>query len=85
MSARRFIELFSREVGLTPKLYARVRRLQAVLRRLEDPAGAAWVQVALAHGYFDQAHLIRDFNRFAGSSPGDFLRRRLPEGGVSGD
>jgi AraC-like DNA-binding protein len=36
LSTRRFIELFSREVGLTPRLFARVRRLQAVLRRLED-------------------------------------------------
>ncbi len=37
LSARRFIELFQREVGLTPKLFARVRRLQAVLARLEEP------------------------------------------------
>jgi AraC-like DNA-binding protein len=76
LSARRFIELFSREVGLTPKLFARVRRLQAVLRRLEDPAGAAWVEVALEHGYFDQPHLIRDFQRFTGLAPTAYLARR---------
>jgi AraC-like DNA-binding protein len=89
LSPRRFIELFSREVGLTPKLFARVRRLQAVLRRLENPGGAAWVEVALAHGYFDQAHMIRDFQRFTGLAPTAYLSRRgaalnhitLPEGG----
>ncbi len=76
LSARRFIELFDREVGLTPKLFARVRRLQAVLQRLEDPAGATWVDVALAHGYFDQAHLIRDFQQFTGLAPTAYLTRR---------
>jgi AraC-like DNA-binding protein len=76
LSRRRFIELFDREVGLTPKLFARVRRLQAVLRRLEDPAGPGWAEVALAHGYFDQAHLIRDFRQFTGLSPTAYLAQR---------
>jgi AraC-like DNA-binding protein len=76
LSARRFIELFRREVGLTPNLFARVRRFQAVLGRLEDPAGAAWTEVALAHGYFDQPHLVRDFRTFAGLTPTAYLARR---------
>lgn len=78
LSARRFIELFGREVGLTPKLFARVRRLQGVLRRLEDPAHAAWLELALTHGYFDQPHLIRDFRRFTGLAPTAYLARRGP-------
>jgi AraC-like DNA-binding protein len=76
LSARRFIELFRREVGLTPRLFARVRRLQKVLGRLDDPAGAAWVEVALEHGYFDQPHLVRDFRRFTGFAPTAYLPRR---------
>lgn len=76
LSARRFIDLFRHEVGLTPKLFARVRRLQAVLRRLEDPVVAPWVEVAVAHGYFDQAHLIRDFRRFTGLTPTAYRARR---------
>ena len=75
LSARRFIELFRREVGLSPKLFAQVRRLQRVLGRLEDPAGASWTEVALDHGYFDQPHLVRDFQRFAGLSPRAYLAR----------
>jgi AraC-like DNA-binding protein len=91
LSKRRFIELFDREVGLTPKLFARIRRLQAVLYRLEDPTSTAWVEVALAHGYFDQAHLIRDFQQFAGLAPTAYLTQRgtvlnhitLPDAGVN--
>jgi AraC-like DNA-binding protein len=76
LSARRFIELFRREVGLTPKLFARMRRLHTVLRRLQEPAHAPWVDMALEHGYFDQAHLIRDFQRFTGLAPTVYLARR---------
>jgi AraC-like DNA-binding protein len=76
LSPRRFIDLFSREVGLTPKLFARVRRMQAVLERLGDPACATWAEMALSHGYFDQAHLVRDFRQFTGLPPTAYLPRR---------
>ena len=73
---RRFIELFRREVGLTPKLYQRVTRFQQVLAAVENQREIVWSDVASLHGYFDQAHLIHDFNIFAGVSPTVYLRRR---------
>jgi len=73
---RRFIELFRREVGLTPKLYQRVARFQKVLASIENHRDIVWSDVALLHRYFDQAHLIHDFNTFAGVSPTVYLRRR---------
>lgn len=76
LSARRFIELFEREVGLTPKLFARVGRLQDLVRRLDDPAGVDWVDRALVAGFFDQSHLIRDFREFVGLTPTAYLARR---------
>jgi len=81
LSARRFIEVFDREVGLTPKLFARVCRIQAVLRQIEDPGAVDWVETALAEGFFDQAHLIRDFREFTGLAPNDYVARDRPSAG----
>jgi AraC-like DNA-binding protein len=71
-SHRRFIGLFQHAVGLTPKLYCRVRRFHGVLERLATDPDASWADVALAAGYSDQPHLNRDFREFAGLSPGDY-------------
>jgi AraC-like DNA-binding protein len=75
VSERRFIELFRRQVGLAPKLYSRVRRFQAAIRRI--PTGAVdWADVALDCGYFDQAHLIHEFRSISGLSPGEYVGLR---------
>jgi AraC-like DNA-binding protein len=72
-SSRRFIELFKRHVGLTPKLFCRVRRFQSVLRRITRGQAVRWTDVALDCGYFDQAHFIHDFQDFAGINPSKYL------------
>lgn len=76
LSPRRFGELFQREVGLAPKVYARLCRFQRVLRQLDAGGAYSWVETALTHGYFDQAHLIRDFRQFAGMTPTAYLAQR---------
>jgi len=63
-------------VGLTPKLYCRVQRFQQVLRLLDTGRPFDWANVALACGYYDQAHFIRDFRAFSGLSPTTYLRNR---------
>lgn len=75
MSPRRFIQLFRAQVGLTPKLFCRVRRFQEVIQRIPvtGPGPVDWAEVALASGYFDQAHLIRDFKDFSGLTPAALL------------
>jgi transcriptional regulator GlxA family with amidase domain len=66
LSRRRLVELFKAEVGMTPKLFARVRRFERA-RALARRAGRAdWGAIALASGYSDQPHLIRDFLAFSG-------------------
>src|SRR5262245_38633389 len=76
LSQRRFIQLFTAEVGLTPKLYGRVRRFQRareLVRRATEPD---WAAVAVACEFFDQSHLIRDFGEFSGLSPVAYLNQR---------
>ena len=83
MSQRRFIELFSNEVGVTPKAYARVPRFQHVLRSVEDATEVDWADVAVSCGYFDQAHFVHDFREFAGVTPSMYLRFRASRNHVA--
>lgn len=76
ISQRRFIQVFRAEVGLTPKLFCRLRRFQQALHLVNGHGKADWTGIALTSGFFDQAHLIRDFQQFAGFSPAAYLRRR---------
>jgi AraC-like DNA-binding protein len=68
-SQRRFIQMFNSQVGLTPKVFCRIQRFQrarVLAEKLETPH---WAELAVACGYFDQSHLIKDFQEFAGSTP----------------
>lgn len=61
MPRRRLERVFRRETALSPKQYLRVVRLNALLRRLEGPERARLVDLAIDAGYFDQAHMAREF------------------------
>lgn len=76
LSQRRFIELFRREVGLTPKLFCRIRRFQETMRLIGSGRRAGWAETALTCGYFDQAHLVRDFRAFSGTTPTGYVAHR---------
>ncbi|CAN5828568.1 helix-turn-helix domain-containing protein [soil metagenome] len=76
LSPRRFIQLFEQEVGLTPKLFCRVQRFQEALRLCAGEERIGFGELALACGYFDQAHFIRDFQTFSGLSPTAYLKQR---------
>jgi AraC-like DNA-binding protein len=78
LSHERFIALFRDEVGLSPKQYCRVRRFFRVVERVYGEERPNWTQLALACGYYDQAHFCHDFQQFAGVSPTVFLRDRHP-------
>jgi AraC-like DNA-binding protein len=80
-SRRRFGARFREHVGLAPKPAARVLRFHRAVALIERDDGTRLAEIAQDCGYYDQAHLNRDFRAFAGSSPGDHLGRRLPDGG----
>lgn len=68
VSSRQLERRFLREVGVGPKLLGRIIRFQQVFRAVEH-CNAAWAEIAIECGYYDQAHLIRDFNQFARQTP----------------
>jgi len=76
LSAKRFIDVFGDEVGLTPKLFCRIRRFQKVLRLVRGGQRVEWAGVAADCGYFDQAHFIHDFRAFSGLNPSTYLAQR---------
>jgi AraC-like DNA-binding protein len=69
ISSRRLIQLFSAEIGLTPKLFCRVRRFQQALRLIDKAKEFDGAGLAADCGYFDQAHFIHDFKAFSGMCP----------------
>jgi len=76
LSQRRFIQLFAREVGMSPKLFCRVRRFRRALDKVRRIALPNWSRVAADCGYYDQSHLIHDFRFFSNLSPTEFVRQR---------
>jgi AraC-like DNA-binding protein len=73
-SHRQFIALFSRAVGLTPKLYCRVIRFQNALKDTAANPSVSWVDLAVDVGYSDQPHFTREFREFAGLTPEQYRK-----------
>src|SRR5229473_5989286 len=68
-SHRRFIALFRRAAGLSPKTYCRVLRFRRAVERTFAARDASLADIALDVGYRDQPHFTREFRAFAGISP----------------
>ncbi|MFI9804531.1 helix-turn-helix domain-containing protein [Streptomyces sp. NPDC052301] len=75
VSERQLRNLFAEGVGVSPKHYARIDRVRTVLTRA---ASAPWSDLAVATGYYDQAHLTSDFRSLMGVPPRSYLTGRLP-------
>ncbi|KAB8330032.1 AraC family transcriptional regulator [Scytonema tolypothrichoides VB-61278] len=75
MGERQFRRLCLERTGLAPKLLARILRFRRVTRLLDDNNAMSMAVLAAECGYFDQAHMIHDFQVFAGTSPTRYLAR----------
>jgi AraC-like DNA-binding protein len=69
---------FARDVGVSPKMFARVTRMRAVVATVGRATHAPvdWSRVALETGYCDQSHLVQDFKALTGLTPGDWAATR---------
>jgi AraC-like DNA-binding protein len=81
-SRRHLAAMFREQVGLPPKSVARLLRFESVLRRIDADA-VRWADIAQDFGYCDQSHLNRDFRDLLGTTPTEYLARRLPGGGLA--
>ncbi len=74
MSRRTFERKFFHKVGLSPKYYARIRRISYVCNLIAGKKKVNWPDVFYEAEYFDQAHFIKDFENFIGRTPQQYLR-----------
>jgi len=80
-SRRHLAAQFREQVGVPPKLLARILRFDRVIALLRHADPERWAEVAYDCGYYDQAHFNRDFRQFADSTPTAFLASRMPDAG----
>jgi AraC-like DNA-binding protein len=71
---------YKAHVGVTPKRVARIYRFAQLILSVDARRPVDWSELAHTAGYFDQAHLSREFKDFTGHTPTDYvaLRRRFP-------
>lgn len=73
---------FREQIGVTPKLYARILRFRRALAMVNEGT-APLAEIALAAGYYDQPHLNAEFRELGGLAPREFLAAQRYERSVS--
>ena len=75
LSLRQYERRFAQDMGMPPKLFARITRFQMALDAKRQTPTRTWLSVAHEFGYFDQMHMARDFQTLGGETPGQILRQ----------
>ena len=75
-SQKHFINLFKKQVGVSPKQYFTIMRFQKVVKEIENSNQLNWSQIAAESGYYDQAHFINEFKRFSGFTPREYMEKK---------
>lgn len=75
---RRYLEKNFRErIGLSPKLYSKIIRFNYLLELLGKSSKPTWLDLLEECGFYDQAHLIKDFHEFTGEIPSRFFKQNI--------
>jgi AraC-like DNA-binding protein len=75
LSIRNFQRMFRQQIGLSPKLYARIVRFESALKIKVLSPGRSWTTVAHELGYHDQMHMIHEFEQLSGETPTGILEQ----------
>lgn len=76
LSHKQIIARFDCRVGLTPKQTSRIFRFRNSLAAACNSSSPDWSSLAADCGYYDQAHMIHEFQQFAGMTPAEYQRNR---------
>jgi AraC-like DNA-binding protein len=77
MSRRSFERKFLQKVGLSPKYFARIRRIGYLLNLIAGKKKVDWSAIFHECEFYDQAHFIKDFEEFTGRTPQQYLKENL--------
>ncbi len=75
INQRRLERIFKKYIGVSPKLFQRVNRLNRIINQLQNEDLDNLALCAYDHNYTDQSHFIKDFKAFTGSTPTEFLNK----------
>jgi AraC-like DNA-binding protein len=77
-SQKHVIHLLKKHTGFSPKYLQRLYRFQLVVKEVQNQKNKVdWFSVVHRYGYYDQAHLIKDFSHFSGISPTDYVNCQM--------
>lgn len=77
-SQKHVIHLLKKHTGFSPKYLQRLYRFQLVIKEFQNQKNNIdWFSVVHRYGYYDQAHLIKDFSHFSGISPTEYIGSQL--------
>lgn len=78
VTPRRIEQIFKHGIGICPKHYARIIKFQNIFKTIHQQNPKSLTDLVYECGYYDQAHFIRTFQEFTGTSPGKYLREINP-------
>lgn len=78
MSLKTFERKFIQQVGLSPKLFARIKRFNRALDLKTYHPGLTWLDICCQTGYYDPMHLVKDFKNFASMTPTNLFKNAPP-------
>jgi AraC-like DNA-binding protein len=73
LSTKQFQRKFYQSVGVKPKSYARIIRMTKAYNLKNAYPHRDWLDIAVACGYYDYQHLVKDYKEFTGVTPTEFL------------
>jgi AraC-like DNA-binding protein len=72
-SERQLERMFTKYIGLSPKLYSRIIRFAHIFEVAQGKKEMNGSELGIASGYYDQSHFIRNFKAFAGEEPSGYF------------